>query len=72
MKPIAIVKHLRKNDIALIVTYGTSNKDYAHVMRNLQNSDGQIIVITADRNSLLSKNSDCLLIIPDEEKKHKV
>ena len=65
-------QHLRKNDIALIVTYGTSNKDYAHVMRNLQNSDGQIIVITADRNSLLSKNSDYLLIIPDEEKKHKV
>lgn len=65
-------QHLRKNDIALIITYGTSNKDYDHVIRNLQNGDGQTIVITADKNSLLSKNSDYLLIIPDEEKKHKV
>lgn len=56
----------------MIVTYGTSNEDYAHVMSNLQNGDGQTIVITADQNSLLAKNSDYLLIIPDEEKRHKV
>lgn len=65
-------QHLRKNDIALIVTYGTSNQDYAQVMSNLKTGDGQTIVITADRNSLLAKNSDYQLIIPDEEKKHKV
>ncbi|GAA3627932.1 MurR/RpiR family transcriptional regulator [Lactobacillus hamsteri] len=65
-------QHLRENDIALIVTYGTSSEEYQNVMNNLSIGDGKTIIITADSSSNLVKKSDYSLIIPDEEKKHKV
>ena len=65
-------RHLRKNDIALIVTYGTSNEEYKNVIHNLSTGYGKTIIITADPSSNLVEKSDYSLIIPDEEKKHKV
>lgn len=65
--------HVKEDDIALFITYGDEHSsEYKQFLSLLENSNCNIVVLTANANSPLAKAADQVITIPDEEKDSKV
>nr|WP_314464424.1 MurR/RpiR family transcriptional regulator [uncultured Clostridium sp.] len=64
--------YITSNDCAFFITYRGTNNSYEEGMKILKKNHVNTIVLTANENSLLVKNSNFHICIPNQEKEKKI
>lgn len=69
---ISISTSVNSQDCALFISYSGKTVDYSNYFYILKKSGCKIITITANENSIIAKNSDLCILLPNKENDNKI
>ena len=69
---IAVSCSSSENDCAIFLSYSGFYNTYIPCLKVLKKNKAKVIVITSNQTSMIAKNSDYLILIPDQEKESNV